>query len=199
MIFGWKSLGCAHTRLSSIAYTCCSVKPSRSTLFEGQTATQVPQPMHRPWLTRAVRLMMLPFRSRMSARSIARVGAGPNAGEAGRAVRLVDFGDFRLAGELLVAEHHQHLAGRRSGLGDRLGNVLRTLARSAHEHAGRVGLDRPQLRVRFGEEAELVVAHVELLGQLLDARRPAASPRPARPGRPRSSAARRPACRRRER
>ena len=69
----------------------------------------------------------------------------------------------------LAAEHDQHLAGRGRGLGDRLGNVLRPLAGAADEHAGRVGLDRPQLRVRFGEEAELVVADVELLGQFLDA------------------------------
>src|SRR5271165_223892 len=61
----------AHARLSTIAYTCWSVKPCRSALFDGHTETQVPQPMHSPGFTLAVFLINAPLPVRSSARSIA--------------------------------------------------------------------------------------------------------------------------------
>src|SRR5208337_4684835 len=61
----------AHARLSTSAYTCWSVNPCRSALFDGQTETQVPQPMHNPGFTLAVFLMNAPLGVRSSARSIA--------------------------------------------------------------------------------------------------------------------------------
>src|ERR1039457_3848171 len=45
-----------------------------SALFEGHTATQVPQPMHNPGLTRAVCLISVPVRARISAFSTAWYG-----------------------------------------------------------------------------------------------------------------------------
>ena len=83
-----------------MAYICCSVKPSRSALFEGQTATQVPQPMHRPGLTRAVRFNDYPLAVADFGSFDGVIGTGSHAGETSRAGGLVDAGDFRLAGDL---------------------------------------------------------------------------------------------------
>ena len=123
--------------------------------------------MHRPGLTRAVRLTSCPCDRGFRPARACRGRRGRRRNRPHRS--FVDPGDFRLARELLVAEHHEHLAGRRAGLGHRLGNVLGALAGAADEDSRRVGFDRPQFGVRFGKEAEVVVAHVELLGQFLDA------------------------------
>src|ERR1035437_317096 len=47
-----------------------------SALLEGHTATQVPQPMHNPGLTRAVCLINVPLRARIPAFSTAWYGQG---------------------------------------------------------------------------------------------------------------------------
>src|SRR5665647_2346665 len=94
------------------------------------------------------------------------VGAHLGAVHAADAGVLVDDRHRRLALELVGAEQAHHFGRRGARHGDRLRNVARRLAGAGHEDAGGVRLDGAQLGVRLVDEAVLVGAHAELLGQL---------------------------------
>src|SRR5665647_1561337 len=94
------------------------------------------------------------------------VGAHLGAVHAADAGVLVDDRHRRLALELVGAEQAHHFGRRGARHGDRLRNVARRLAGAGHEDAGGVRLDGAQLGVRLVDEAVLVGAHAQLLGQL---------------------------------